>query len=315
MSVLRNTLAALAAVCLGAGTAHAQCALPYTLTNGQPPDATKVMANFNALVSCFNLGGSTNAIQYNNGSGALAGAGPLTNGQVLIGSTGNPPQPGTLTAGAGITITNGPGTIAISAPSQATTGLYRQVMSALPTAASTGLTNWVNQGTATFTEGPAGVSITSAPTNTIIGRFTPAPTPPYTVRALIATTVNATATGGAGIGYYDGSSKLHLLWFGPGSGLIPVFQIQRWSSPTAFNAADTGTFNVFLSQPIWMQLQDDGTTVSFAFSQDGANFVNIFSIAKSAGYLGSLGYGNLLHFVNPGGGSASTTTVMSWTIN
>lgn len=40
----------------------------------------------------------------------------LTNGQVVIGSTGADPVPATLTAGTGITITNGAGTITIAAP-------------------------------------------------------------------------------------------------------------------------------------------------------------------------------------------------------
>lgn len=42
---------------------------------------------------------------------------PLTNGQVLIGSTGTNPNPSTLTAGTGVTITNGAGIITISANS------------------------------------------------------------------------------------------------------------------------------------------------------------------------------------------------------
>ncbi len=38
----------------------------------------------------------------------------LTNGQVLVGSTGNPPQAATLTAGTGISISNGAGSITVS---------------------------------------------------------------------------------------------------------------------------------------------------------------------------------------------------------
>ena len=40
--------------------------------------------------------------------------GPLTNGQLVIGSTGNAPQASTLTAGAGIAITNAAGSVTIS---------------------------------------------------------------------------------------------------------------------------------------------------------------------------------------------------------
>ena len=51
------------------------------------------------------LGGATNAI---------ASLGPLTDGQLVIGSTGVSPAASTLTAGTGITISNGAGTITIS---------------------------------------------------------------------------------------------------------------------------------------------------------------------------------------------------------
>jgi hypothetical protein len=98
--------------------ATASCTLPFTLTNGQTADATQVMANYNAIISCLNTAapaGSTNAVQYNAGSGSFGGVGPLTNGQLLIGSTGGPPQATTLTAGTGIGITNGPGSITITA--------------------------------------------------------------------------------------------------------------------------------------------------------------------------------------------------------
>jgi len=304
-----TALSLLGALALAAGSAQAQCTLPYTLSNGQPPDATKVMANFNALVGCFSTGGSTNSVQYNGGSGALAGAGPLTNGQTLIGSSGNPPQPATLTAGTGITMATGPGSVTLSAPSQASTGLYRQITSALPTAASTGLVNWLNQGTATVTETPVGISLRSVPTNALVGRFVGAPAAPYTLRALVASTTNASGTYGVGLGFYDGFSKVEWVQYGP------YLQVVRWSSPTAFAGFDAAYNLFFFTQPIWLQLQDDGTNVSFAFSQDGVNFVTLYSTTKSAGYLGSTGYRNLVFLANPGVGASTIATLLSWSVN
>lgn len=298
--------------------ARAQCALPYTITNGQPPDATKVMANFNALVSCLSVGGSSNAVQYNGGSGALAGAGPLTNGQLLIGSTGNPPQPQTLTAGAGITITNGTGNIKVEAtPYTPATGLYRQVMSALPTVSATGLQYWINQGAATLSEGAAGVSI-SAPSgvDALIARIGVAPSAPYTLTALIGATRNSTGFSEVGIGWSDGA-KFHILSYvvGGSGGTPPTLQVVKWSSPTVRVGTDFSSSAVsYFPQPIWMQLKDDGTNVSFNFSQDGANFLTLFTVAKSSSYLGSLGYGNFILFVNPRGGQ-TIGTAMSWAIN
>ncbi|MGO7532793.1 SPRY domain-containing protein [Rhizobium leguminosarum] len=102
---------------LFASTAFAQCNIPYQLTNGQVADATQVMGDVNALANCIEdaaPAGSQNAVQLNAGNGTFAGIGPLANGQLVIGSTGNVPQPATLTAGPGVTITNSPGSITLS---------------------------------------------------------------------------------------------------------------------------------------------------------------------------------------------------------
>lgn len=67
-----------------------------------------------------------------NSTGVPVFSSTMTNGQVIIGSTGATPTAATLTAGAGISITNGAGTITIN---------------------STGAVNWVNQNTSTVTMG------------------------------------------------------------------------------------------------------------------------------------------------------------------
>jgi uncharacterized protein YaiE (UPF0345 family) len=120
----------------GSNPAAAQCALPYQLTNSQLADATKVMANFKALVRCYALAGATNSIEYKSSSTGLESVGPLASGQLVIGATGGAAQAKTLTAGANVAIANGAGSITISR-----TGLYSQVMSATPTSATTGLSN------------------------------------------------------------------------------------------------------------------------------------------------------------------------------
>lgn len=60
------------------------------------------------------------------GSSPFHFLGPLTNGQLLIGSTGADPSPATLSAGTGISITNGAGTITINS----TGGLTWQTITA-----------------------------------------------------------------------------------------------------------------------------------------------------------------------------------------
>jgi hypothetical protein len=133
---LRTTIAMIVAFVglplVAATDADAQCTLPYTLTNGQTADATQLMADLNALANCLGPGGSTNAIQYND-SGHPGGVGPLANGQLVIGSTAGPPQAQALTAGPGISITNGPGNITIAATGSGGGGIQHVAARPTPT--------------------------------------------------------------------------------------------------------------------------------------------------------------------------------------
>lgn len=66
----------------------------------------------------IDLDGTTNhTLQIGNASGSLTSLGVATNGQLPIGSTGADPVLSTLTAGSGISITNGAGSITIAATS------------------------------------------------------------------------------------------------------------------------------------------------------------------------------------------------------
>src|SRR5690348_1019319 len=57
--MIRNVFAVLFFLAVS-GSAWANCSLPNTLTNGTNADATQVMANFNALLSCINAAGGGN---------------------------------------------------------------------------------------------------------------------------------------------------------------------------------------------------------------------------------------------------------------
>jgi hypothetical protein len=98
------------------------------------------------------------------------------------------------------------------------------------------------------------------------------------------------------------------------AGAAARFEIQKLNSPTSFNSDDVLSQPNAFSQPVWMQIKDDGTNVSFAFSQDGANFLTLFSVAKSSGWLGATGYSNIVFFSNPQGGQ-TVATLMSWAQN
>lgn len=61
---------------------------------------------------------TSNAVLLGNGTAAISTATALTDGQLLIGSTGNAPAAATLTAGSGISIATGAGSITINATGQ-----------------------------------------------------------------------------------------------------------------------------------------------------------------------------------------------------
>jgi len=131
----------------------------------------------------------------------------------------------------------------------------------------------------------------------------------------MAATRNSNNYSGVGIGFYDGFGKLHLLSYTIANGGVPFLEVTKFSSVTTLFGIDFTSQLLAFSQPIWLQLQDDGTNVSFAYSQDGANFLTLFSVAKSSGYLGASGYSQVLFFVNPRGSSNTIATVMSWQQN
>lgn len=227
-------------------------------------------------------------------------------GASFTGPTGN-----TGPTGAGATGPTGSG--------GAAGGLYNQVMSATPTAASTGFTTWVNQGSATVSDSAVGVcikAVTAGTTNSLNIRTKPAPASPYTVTALISMTANPSNNfNGAGIGWYDGTNKLHVisvLYQGASSPAAIILNVTKWTNPTSFSANDFAGAAQALPVPIWLQLQDDGTNVHFRYSTDGANFLEVFTVSKASGFNGASGYNNIAFFANPAG-ATTITTLMSYT--
>lgn len=82
-----------------------------TITGGNNISTTGSLSTVTVNVS----GTSNHQLQVGNSSGSLTSLGLATNGQLPIGSTGLNPVLATLTAGAGISITNGAGSISIAA--------------------------------------------------------------------------------------------------------------------------------------------------------------------------------------------------------
>lgn len=269
------TFAMLAAV----ASARAQCVVPNTIANGQQADASKVMGNFNALNTCINNApaGSANSVQVNGGSGTFAGVGPLTNGQLVIGSTGAAPQPATLTAGSGISITNAAGAITIAASGGGGGATYTT-----PTASTF---SWIYQPAGATQTAITGALQLQTPTGggssgphllTAIG--VAAPTPPYTYWARISPPLP--------VWLQDPNYQWYGIVLSDGSGKAITFnfytttsaQYQTWSDDNSQTVVSTISANL----PLLIGVYDDGTNLHFLGSYDGVSSYTFYSVSRTA---------------------------------
>jgi hypothetical protein len=115
-----------------------------------------------------NVSGTTNhALQIGNATGSLTSLAVGTNGQLPIGSAGANPVMATLTAGTGISISNGAGTITISSSGGTTAATFQAyVTSAMINATGDGTTAQIVFDTVQVNEGSnynAGTGVFTAP--------------------------------------------------------------------------------------------------------------------------------------------------------
>lgn len=197
-------------------------------------------------------------------------------------------------------------------------GLFSQVMSAsTPTDSGTGLTTWLNQNAATKNNGATGLVLSSPNSGSVQlnGLVKAAPATPYTVTALLAKTMVTTSASihvGGGMGWYDGSNKLHVANIQTDGAAVgspggnSYFDIEEWNSATSYNSSPIttapGPFDL-----VWLQLKDDGTNFFFNMSKDGVTFQTILTGAKSGGFLGASGYSNICFFVYANGAQSAIT--------
>jgi hypothetical protein len=298
------------------GMATAQCTLPYQLTNGQTADATQVMANFNALVSCLGApAGSTNAVQYNAGAGAFGGVGPLTNGQLVIGSTGAAPQAQTLTPGAGITITNGGSSITIAASGSGSGGInmyYPPGGLTTPTASSFTLNTSV-----------AGSALTDMPSGRGTVLIQPASASSSAQSAQEAAVPSQTAFTATAFIYNTG--LLNNNWMvgiaiKDSTGKYDAYGVRNGPDFSRFNIASLGTCcdsfgNLAATQNqlfVWLRVQLTGGNFVFSASYDGENWISVGS-APANSYLGST-LSTVGLFIDSNSGPTFMLDRLSWTL-
>lgn len=182
-------------------------------------------------------------------------------------------------------------------------GLWGGAMSSLPTAASTGLSTWTNQGGASVADAATGITVTApnSSADSVRIRRKAAPATPYTITGLIAVSamVDSTHIVSGGIGWYDGTNKLHLCALDYNStNKSWAVSVNKFTTPTAFSANDVSDTFPGAPNPIWLRIGDDGTNAQFFISTDGVNFTQIFTVAKASGFLGGAGYANVCFFAN-----------------
>ena len=98
-----------------AGVLNSMLANPFvTILAGSGLSGGGTVALGGTVTLASNLAGTLNGIAYFSSPTGLSSTAAPADGQVLIGSSGNAPVLGTLTAGSNVTITNSPGSITIS---------------------------------------------------------------------------------------------------------------------------------------------------------------------------------------------------------
>ena len=190
-------------------------------------------------------------------------------------------------------------------------GLFGTSMSAVPTASGTGLSTWVNQGSATVADTTSGIylKVDSGHGGGWAARKTSS-AGTHKWSALVAMP-SLLATHFVGIGFTDGT-KIHNIYAIYSGGVISI-QVAKWTNSTTFSATDV-TRAGMVGGYWWFQIEDDGTNAVFRIGNDGVNWTDLYSVAKASGYLGSGGYSAVLF----GGGIQSSgvengCSLLSWT--
>lgn len=202
-------------------------------------------------------------------------------------------------------------------------GLYAPFLSAVPTQASTGLTSWLVQTSgATATDGVAGLAV-FGPNNNLSTKLSlltrAAPSAPYTITALIAVhsaVQTGSAQGAFGIFGWSDGTKFQVYSFGPtapstGNNWLQIvnYANSTTNSSTPWFMPGTTGGGAF----VWLRLRDDGTSVYWDYSVTGEDWLTTKVTTKSAGYLGSLGYTNVV-FGTSAYGEDTIAKLLSWSI-
>lgn len=239
------------------------------------------------------------------GIGAVGGSGPYTLARTTVLDGSNGTSPVSLT---------GTSIVFCDLPASATgAGPFGPLVLPVPTQANTGLLTWINQGSATLTQAPNGLAMTqpghSGDTWSLLSLS--APNAPYAFSGVLSFTTSVANYTQAGVGWYNSANgNMQMLEIGWNGALQAT--VEEWNSPTSYNS--TNASGTWLSNLLGFKIRDDGTNVYFDTSADGSAFNNIYTIAKSSGFLGGTGYNTLVWGIDANTNSVSSV-LMGWRLS
>jgi hypothetical protein len=176
----------------------------------------------------------------------------------------------------------------------------------------TGFT-WVNQGGASisFANAISLLDIPAAGGTNLRALVDTAPATPYVVTAALIIRTFRTNNNAIGLVFREsGTGQLMILQVASIAASL-VISVAKYNDPTSFNSgvASHDYTGAIIPTPLFLRLEDDGTDITFSYSWDGWNFVEIFTETRST-FLppDQIGIGGDI------GGSDSAMSVLSWDI-
>lgn len=148
-----------------------------------------------------------------------------------------------------------------------------------------GSLTWLNQGGATavaHTNGPISLTIPAQNADQLRGLYQTPPATPWTLTCKISPSLWPVNFYTGGVFITDGT-RLVTLNIGYAG---PSIQVVQWNSVTSFSSSPFGKTSVQL-QIMWLRIYHDGTTLHFSISQNGADWLQLYT--QSAGtWLGTI---------------------------
>lgn len=169
---------------------------------------------------------------------------------------------------------------------------------------------WINQGGATATDDDDGIvmNVPSSASHSIRQLSLPAPTPPYSRRALVGVDGYLSAFAYAGIGWTDGT-KLHTIAVMRGAANQGAVEVASWTNATTFSSANFGALSP-ISNPLWLGIDNDGTNISFLISENGKLYSSLFSDDIATAFMAN--YNTIIFFGNVANSRAGAAILYSF---